>query len=375
MKTVGLISLGCARNLLDSEVILGSLKKNGFTVADIEDGLDVCVINTCAFIESARKESIDTILQAAEEKKEGRIKYLVVCGCMPQLYKEKLAPELKEVDLFLGTSDYPDIARHIKALGKSKGGSVISRSLNYLYDHHSPRYLLTPEHYAYVKISEGCSNFCSYCIIARLRGAFRSRSISSVCDEVKDLTRDGKVKELILIGQDTTHFGMDRYGKIKLAQLLRRICAIKGDFSWVRLLYTHPAHYTNELELVLRDEPKICKYLDLPIQHISDKILKSMNRRTTRKEITELVDRLRRSIPGIVLRTSIIVGFPGETEKDFRELLDFIRQARFERCGSFLYSREEGTRAARLEGQVSEKVKRERMDELMKLQQKYFARN
>jgi len=369
MPKVSIISLGCPRNQVDSEVMAGSLKKGGFRIVGPSDEADVRVINTCAFIRSAREESAGMIAEAARLKREGRIKRLVICGCLPQLYREELAAGLREADLVLGTSDFPRLAALLKDTRKLKKRSLISRSPGYLYDEHSPRLAFTPPHYAYLKISEGCSNFCSYCIISRLRGPFRSRSVKSVLEEMRRLSRPGRLKEVILVGQDTTLFGIDRYGKPVLSELLRRACGLKNSVEWIRLLYTHPAHYTDELISVISSEEKICKYLDLPVQHISDPVLKRMNRRVTKKEITALIGKLRRKIPGLALRTSMIVGFPGETDRDFRELVDFARDARFEKLGAFLYSREEGTPSSRLAGQVPEKVKRERFDILMKLQQ------
>ncbi len=379
MVKVSIISLGCPRNQVDSEIIAGSLKKSGFRITGSADGADVCVINTCAFIQSAREESVESILEAVELKKKGRVGRIVVCGCLPQLYKEKLSASLGEADLILGTSDFPKLPGLLKdkVIHRSSAPlrvrySVLSKP-DYLYDERSPRLISTPSHYAYLKISEGCSNFCSYCIISRLRGRFRSRSIKSVVEEVKRLSRPGKLKELILIGQDTTLFGKDRYGALSLDELLRKICALKNSIEWVRIMYTHPAHYTGELIRVISAEEKICKYLDLPIQHISDKILKAMNRCTAKKDIINLIEKLRKNIPGLVLRTSVITGFPGETEKDFNELFDFLRDTKFERLGAFTYSKEEGTPAARLDRQVPEEVKKERLDAVMKLQQKISA--
>ena len=373
MKSFAVLSLGCARNLVDSEVIAGSLKKLGLKMARTEEGADIFVINTCAFIDSARRESIDAIVEAAAAKAKGKIDKLVICGCLPQGYKHEIAGELPEADLILGTSDFHKLARLVKTFAKGAPveRAVISDRADYLYDEASPRFRLTPKHYAYVKISEGCSNLCSYCIISRLRGAFRSRTVASVVKEVKGLSGASlALREIDLIGQDTTLFGLDIYGKPVLPQLLREICRLKNNVRWIRLLYTHPAHYTDGLISTIREEKKICRYLDLPIQHASDKILKAMNRRTTKKEITALIDKLRDRIPALTLRTSVIVGFPQETDKDFRELLNYIRRIRFERLGAFIYSREEGTRAARLKGHIPIKVRKERLDELMKTQQK-----
>ncbi|MBI5143888.1 MAG: 30S ribosomal protein S12 methylthiotransferase RimO [Candidatus Omnitrophica bacterium] len=371
MNKVGMISLGCPRNLVDSEVMLGSLKKRGFLIKDsFEDGVDIGIINTCAFLRSAREESVDTISQAIQLKGEGRIKYLVVCGCLGQLYKEKLLKGLSKIDLVLGTNDFFKIADLIKGLALNKRQAVVSDKLDYLYSENSPRFSLTPAHYAYVKIIEGCSNFCSYCIISRLRGKSRSRTIESILKEIGGLAKDSVLKEINLIGQDTTFFGMDRSKRSELAKLLREISKLKNNVRWVRILYTHPAHYTSDLIRTIREEERVCKYLDLPTQHSSDKILKAMNRGTTRKELTALIEKLRKDIPGIVLRTSIIVGFPGESDKDFKELLDFIRVTRFERLGAFLYSKEEGTKAARFKNQIPEREKQARFDEVMKLQQR-----
>lgn len=368
--TAGIVSLGCPRNQLDSEVIAGLLKENGYTIADASDGADVCVVNTCAFIESAREESVDAILEAVELKKKGKIKSLVVCGCLPQLYKEKLASELSEVDLIIGTSDFPKLPELLNKINKSGTCSAISPDPYYLYDESSPRISFTPPHYTYLKISEGCSNFCSYCIISRLRGAFRSRSIKSVVEEVNNLSISGKLKEINLIGQDTTLFGVDHYGKVMLGGLLHKICALKNSVEWIRILYTHPAHYTDELISVISREDKVCKYLDLPIQHICDHILKKMNRRVTKRDIITLIEKLRKSIPGLVLRTSIITGFPGESDKDFGELVKFLRDIRFERLGAFVYSKEEGTKAAGFDMQIPEKLKRQRLDTIMEEQKR-----
>jgi ribosomal protein S12 methylthiotransferase len=364
-----IISLGCPRNLVDSEIIAGSLKKSGIALVPEPEGADICVINTCAFTQTAREESIDKILEAAHLKKEGRIKYLVVSGCLPQLYKAGLASELREADLLVGTNDFPAIPALLKRLKSVPARTFISRSLNYLYDEKSPRITLTPGHYAYIKISEGCGNFCSYCVIPRLRGKFRSRKMKSVEEEFKALSASGKLKEVNIIGQDTTLYGLDRYNRIIFPELLRQLCRIKSSVRWIRILYTHPAHYSDELIRTIRDEERICKYLDLPLQHISDRILKRMNRRPGSDGIRRLIDKLRREIPGMALRTSVIVGFPGETEKEFKKLLGFVREAGFERLGAFMYSKEEGTAAGRYRDQVPDKIKQQRFDAVMRLQQ------
>jgi ribosomal protein S12 methylthiotransferase len=370
MTKIGIVSLGCPRNLVDSEVMLGSLKREGYEIADeVGDGVDIFIVNTCSFVQSAREESVDTILEAVELKREGKIKRLIVCGCLPQLYNKKLIRNLPEVDSMIGTSDFPKINVIVKTLLKDIPVSSVSKKLDYLYNENSPRLSLTPPHFAYLKISEGCDNLCSYCIIPRLRGKFRSRSMGSVIGEAKNLSLSGKLREINIIGQDTTLFGNDIYGAPALPQLLKKLCSLKNGVKWIRLLYTHPAHYSGKLINTLRDESKICRYLDLPIQHISDPILKRMNRHTTKKEITGLIKKLRNTIPGLTLRTSIIVGFPGETDKDFGELLSFLRDTRFEKLGAFIYSDEEGSKAHKFKDRVPAKIKSQRFDEVMKLQQ------
>ncbi|MCX5666319.1 MAG: 30S ribosomal protein S12 methylthiotransferase RimO [Candidatus Omnitrophica bacterium] len=370
MTKIGIVSLGCPRNLVDSEVILGSLKEEGYEIADeVGDGVDLFIVNTCSFVQSAREESIDTIIEAAQLKKDGKIKRLIVCGCLPQLYSGKLLKSLPEVDSILGTSDLPKINSVVKALLKDAPVSAVSKEMKYLYNEKSPRLSLTPPHFAYLKISEGCDNLCSYCIIPKLRGKFRSRTIESVVEEAKKLSLSGRIREIDIIGQDTTLFGKDIYGAQKLPELLKKLSSLKSSVKWIRLLYTHPAHYSDKLINALRDSKKICRYLDLPIQHISDKILKKMNRHTTKSEIKSLIEKLRKSIPGLTLRTSVIVGFPGETDKDFGELLAFLEDTRFEKLGAFIYSAEEGSRAYKFEGRIPDKIKNQRFDEVMKLQQ------
>lgn len=370
MKSYAIISLGCPRNLVDSEVISGYLSACGLKKVEPECGADILLVNTCAFVESAREESVEAVLGAAELKKAGKTKRIVVCGCLPQMYKGNLSRSLPEADLIVGTGDVPRLPELIKGLDGDHERSVVSKRPDYLYDHLTPRKSLTPGHYAYVKISEGCSNRCSYCVIPDLRGAHRSRSIESVMEEVRRISRSGRVKEIEIVGQDTTLFGADRYGRPALAGLLRNISALDNGIEWIRLLYTHPAHYTDELIDAIASEEKICKYLDLPIQHISDRILRAMNRRVTKREISGLIRNLRRRIGGLTLRTSVIVGFPGETEREYKELVDFIKDTGFERLGAFTYSRERGTPASRLPRQVSDAVKRERLDGIMRIQQK-----
>ncbi len=370
MPKVGIVSLGCPRNLVDSEIMIGSLKKEGYIIADeVGDGVDVFIINTCSFVKSAREESIDTIMEAGQLKKEGKIKYLVIAGCLPQSYGKALLKDLPEADALVGTGDFSRIGEIVKSIVKGKQYSNVSKVPDFLYDENSPRFTLTPCHYAYVKISEGCDNLCSYCIISRLRGRFRSRTIDSVIKETEVVSSRGETKEIDLIGQDTTLFGMDIYGKSVFPELLKKIAGSKNSIEWIRILYTHPAHYSDEFIFTIRDTPKICRYLDIPIQHINDAILKKMNRHITRKEIIELIGKIRKNISGIALRTSIIVGFPGETEETFKELLDFLKEARFEKLGAFIYSREEGSRAYKFQGQIPENIKQQRFDEVMKTQQ------
>ncbi|MBM3252750.1 MAG: 30S ribosomal protein S12 methylthiotransferase RimO [Candidatus Omnitrophica bacterium] len=366
-QKIGFLSLGCPRNLVDTEVMLGFVKEAGFTLTDDIYKSEVVVINTCGFIKEAKEESIEAILKVAELKKEGNLKSLIVAGCLSQGYKEELKKELPEVDAFLGTGELKSIVDIIKAL-PINGSNIKIKSSDFLYDHRSPRVLLTPEHYAYVKISEGCRNNCSYCIIKNLRGNFRSRLLSSILNEVKTLSKKKPPREIILIGQDTTLYGVDLYKKPRIYELLNKICSL-SIIKWIRLLYTHPAHFDDSLIDVIRDKPSICKYIDLPIQHINDEILKRMNRKISKRDIIRLIERLRKNIPNVAIRTSLIVGFPGETEKEFRELLDFVRQVEFERLGVFIYSREEKTPAFNFKCQVPEGIKRERFDLIMKTQQ------
>lgn len=374
MHKVGIVSLGCPRNLVDSEIMIGSLKKEGYVIADeVGEGVDVFIINTCSFVKSAREESIDTILEAGQLKKEGKIKHIIIAGCLPQAYSETLLKNLPEADALVGTGDFARIGEIVRSVLGGKQCSSVSRIPDFLYDENSPRFALTPCHYAYVKISEGCDNLCSYCIISRLRGRFRSRAVSSVIKEIQSLSASGALKEIDIIGQDTTLFGIDLYGKSVLPQLLSSITGLNNSAEWIRILYTHPAHYSDELISAMSDNPKICKYLDIPIQHINDGVLKKMNRHTTKKEIIDLIERIRKGIPGIALRTSIIVGFPGETEKAFKELLDFLKEVRFEKLGAFIYSREEGSRAYKFRPQIPEAVKQQRFDAVMRTQQAISA--
>ena len=374
MKKIYLLSLGCPRNLLDSEVLLALLEKKGFKIVEDPRAADVAIVNTCGFIEDAKQESINMILHLANLKKDKKIKKLVVAGCLSQRYPSELMDEIKEIDGIFGTSDFTKIPEALNALLSGERIKEVDFAPDFLYDHLSERTILTPRHYIYLKIQEGCSNRCSYCVIPDLKGPRRSRTVESVLEEVKQLKKKYGPKELVLIGQDTTSFGIDRSGGSELAELLRKVSPLmKG--GWVRLLYAHPACFTDELIEVIAGTENICKYVDLPVQHISDKILKKMNRSVTREEITALIERLRNRIKGVAIRSSVIVGFPGETDSDFKELMDFLEDIRFDRLGAFIYSREEGTPAAGFDGHLPGEVKRKRFDEVMRLQQGVSAEN
>ncbi|HPN66395.1 MAG TPA: 30S ribosomal protein S12 methylthiotransferase RimO [Candidatus Omnitrophota bacterium] len=365
---IALISLGCARNLVDSEVILGTLKKSGYKITDSPSGADIAIVNTCSFIEDAKKESIEAILDLIELKGRKKLKGIIVAGCLPQRYGKELSAELEEVDGFIGVDAANRLPSLIKSLALGRKSDIILREPRYLYNDRSPRLSLTPKHYAYVKISEGCSHRCSFCIIPAIRGPHRSRTAGSVLKESRCLIAKG-VREINIIGQDTSIYGKDIYGRYSLAPLLRKLSRLEGA-NWIRLLYGHPDHITNELISAISEEAHICKYLDIPIQHISGKILKAMGRPATGAHIRDLISRIRKRIPGVALRTSLIVGFPGEGEREFGELKDFVKEARFERLGAFKYSAEEGTAAARMEGQVPEKAKASRWNEIMSIQQR-----
>ena len=374
MKKIYVLSLGCPRNLLDSEVLLGKLKQKGFYISENPEDSDVAIVNTCGFIEDAKKESIEYILRLVELKKAGKIKHLIVMGCLPQRYPNELVDEIKEIDGVFGTSEFTLIPDALERIASGERIKEIGSRPWYLYGHKESREILTPSHSVYVKIQEGCSNRCSYCVIPDLKGPRRSREISSVVREVEGLRKKFGVKEAVLIGQDTTSFGMDTTGKSGLAGLLREVSPVM-EGGWVRLLYTHPAHFTDELIDTIASTENICKYVDIPIQHINDGILKKMNRRVTKKDITGLIGRIRDRVEGAVLRTSVIVGFPGETEDEFGELVDFLEDTRFDRLGAFIYSREDGTPAGAMSDQVSEKAKKQRFDRVMSLQQRISGEN
>lgn len=360
------ISLGCDKNLADSEEMLGLLTARGHEIVDDETQADAIVINTCCFIKDAKEESVETILEMAEYKKTGSCHALVVTGCMAQRYQKEIIEEVPEVDAVLGTTSYGDI---VKALEEAVAGNHFEefRDIDYLPDTGSKRVLTTGGHFGYLKIAEGCDKHCTYCIIPKLRGKFRSVPMESLIAQAEDMAEQG-VKELILVAQETTVYGKDLYGKKSLHILLKKLCEIKG-IRWIRVLYCYPEEIYDELIETIRDEKKICHYLDIPIQHASDRILKRMGRRTSKQELIDIVGKLRKEIPDIVLRTTLITGFPGETEEDHEELKEFVDEMEFDRLGVFTYSPEENTPAAEMADQVPEEVKEERRDELMELQQ------
>jgi ribosomal protein S12 methylthiotransferase len=363
--TVSLVSLGCPKNLVDAEVMLGHLPVERFSIITDESAADIIIVNTCAFIRDAQEESVETILEVADYKKNGRCKLLIVSGCMPQRYQKELEKELPEVDFFMGTADAPRIVglldRHLAGGPQQEIGLP-----DYLYDHTTPRVTSSPYYSAYVKIAEGCANHCSYCVIPSIRGTLRSRTIESVVAETKRLVDNG-VKEINLIAQDVTAFGAERGNGPELPALLRELVKIEG-LVWLRLLYAYPDGITDELLDLIAAEEKICSYLDLPIQHIDDRILAAMNRRVDESDIRALLQRIRTRIPEMTLRTSLIVGFPGESDAQFRKLLAFVEEGHFERLGAFRYSREDGTPAAKLDNQVPERTKQARVKRLMKAQ-------
>lgn len=360
------ISLGCDKNLADSEEMLGLLTAGGHEITDDETQADAIVINTCCFIKDAKEESVETILEMAEYKKTGSCHALIVTGCMAQRYQKEIIEEVPEVDAVLGTTSYGDI---VKALEEAVAGNHFEefRDIDYLPDTGSKRVLTTGGHFGYLKIAEGCDKHCTYCIIPKLRGKFRSVPMERLIAQAEDMAEQG-VKELILVAQETTVYGKDLYGKKSLHILLKKLCEIRG-IRWIRILYCYPEEIYDELIETIRDEKKICHYLDIPIQHASDRILKRMGRRTSKQELIDIVGKLRREIPDIVLRTTLITGFPGEMEEDHEELKEFVDEMEFDRLGVFTYSPEENTPAAEMADQVPEEVKEERRDELMELQQ------
>lgn len=366
MLKAGFISLGCAKNLVDTEVMLGLLAANDIQITENPEEADILIINTCTFIDSAKEESISTILQMAEYKKQGKCRCLIVAGCLGQRYQQDLLDELPEVDAIVGTGAWHRIIEAINTTITDKHRALLIDETNTLYNENMPRISTTPFYSAYVKIAEGCSNCCSYCVIPKVRGKFRSRTTESIVAEVKNIVASG-VKEVNLIAQDTTSYGRDLYGTPKLIDLLKELVKI-DDLMWIRLLYCYPKYFSDELIELIANEPKICKYIDLPLQHANDDILKAMLRQDGRSDIEKLLANLRAKIPGITIRTSFIVGFPGETEEHFEDLKQFVMDQRFERVGVFTYSQEEDTIASNLPHQISDEVKQERYHSLMSLQ-------
>lgn len=365
------VSLGCDKNLVDTENMLGILKNKGFEFTDDEWEADIIAINTCCFIGDAKQESINTILEMAEHKKDARCKVLVVAGCLAHRYQDEIIKEIPEVDAFVGTSSYDKIADMINSVLEEKGISNFVEDANRMPMVEADRIVTTPGYYEYLKIAEGCDKHCTYCVIPKVRGNFRSFPIEYLVNQTKKLV-EGGVKEIILVAQETTLYGVDLYGKKSLPKLLHNLGLIEG-LEWIRILYCYPEEISDELIEAIKNEPKVCHYLDMPIQHASDNILKRMGRRTSKQELTDIVAKLRREIPDIALRTTLITGFPGETDVDHEEVMQFIDECEFDRLGVFTYSREEDTVAAQMPDQIDEEIKEKYRDELMQLQQEISA--
>jgi ribosomal protein S12 methylthiotransferase len=368
VKKISIISLGCPKNLVDSEVMEALLMERDYDIVNSSEKSEIIVINTCTFIDDAKEESVDEIFRAIELKRIGQCDFIIVSGCMPQRYGSILEKELPEVDLFIGTGEVPRIAQHVMELvdnGRLYSKTII-KNPDFLMNSYCPRMISTPAPYAYIKIAEGCSNCCSYCVIPSVRGKFRSRRVDDVLREAEILAAKG-VKELVLAAQETTCYGADLPDKPDISILMRELCSIK-DLRWIRLLYTYPSHLSDKLFETMADHDKICKYLDIPVQHIDDDILKSMGRKGDSGLILDAIKRARANMPEIVLRTSLIVGYPGETARQFNRLHDFVVKTRFDHLGVFTYSKEEGTRAAEMPNQVSARIKESRKKKIMEEQ-------
>lgn len=361
------VSLGCDKNLVDSEVMLGTLAERGYSFTNDEEQADVIVVNTCCFINDAKEESIQNILQMAELKKAGKIRALIVTGCLAQRYQDEIREEIAEVDAVLGTASIDRIADAVDEILAGKGRNYFTELSSGRESSRSRRIVTTGGHFAYLKIAEGCDKHCTYCIIPKVRGSYRSVPMERLLTEASELVENG-VRELILVAQETTLYGMDLYGTKSLPLLLRRLCKISG-LRWIRILYCYPEEITDELITVIKTQEKICHYLDLPIQHASNRILKRMGRKTSKEDLRKIIAKLREEIPDICLRTTLITGFPGETQDDYEQLYRFANEAEFDRLGVFTYSAEEGTPAALMEDQIPEETKARRRDELMALQQ------
>ena len=372
---IGFVSLGCSKNLVDTEMMIGVFKENNFNIVNDPSKADVIVVNTCGFIEHAKEEAINTILEMAEYKKTSKCKVLIATGCLVERYKDELQKALPEVDIFLKYSDYAEskgnsgeiFAKVLKEI-EQKNKEYKNTALNFMN-----RVITTGQQYAYLRIAEGCSNRCTYCAIPYIRGPFISRKLEDIIEEAKMLVKSGR-RELILIAQDTSKYGIDIYGKPKLAELLQELCKIE-NLKWIRFLYTYPEDVTDELIKVVKENEKICKYFDIPIQHISNKVLKRMNRKCTGESIKDTIKKLRKEIPEVVIRTTVMVGFPGETQEDFEELYNFVKEAKFDKLGAFTYSKEDGTPAARLKEQIHHMTKKARYNKIMKLQQEISKEN
>ena len=366
MLKIALESLGCSKNLMDAEIMTGILKEKGYEFVEEFDEADIIIVNTCGFIRDAKQESIDTIVELSQLKEVGKLKYLIVTGCLAQRYADELLEEIPEIDAIVGTGNFMNISEIIDRLESEKNVTEIG-NIEFAFDETLPRYVSTPEHMAYLKIGEGCSNHCTYCIIPKLRGKYRSRKIEDIVEEAKTLAAEG-AKELVVIAQDTTRYGEDLYGEAKLAELLEELAGIEG-IKWIRIMYSYPESITEKLIDVIAAHDNICSYFDMPIQHASNRVLKRMNRRTSKEDIRNKVEMIRSKIPDAVIRTTVIVGFPGETEEDLEELIEFMKEIKFDRLGAFAYSREEDTPADRMDGHMDEEIKEERRDRVMMVQQ------
>ena len=366
MLKIALESLGCSKNLMDAEIMTGILKEKGYEFVEEFAEADIIIVNTCGFIRDAKQESIDTIVELSQLKEFGKLKYLIVTGCLAQRYADELLEEIPEIDAIVGTGNFMNISEIIDRLESEKNVTEIG-NIEFAFDETLPRYVSTPEHMAYLKIGEGCSNHCTYCIIPKLRGKYRSRKIEDIVEEAKTLAAEG-VKELVVIAQDTTRYGEDLYGEAKLAELLEELAGIEG-IKWIRIMYSYPESITEKLIDVIAAHDNICSYFDMPIQHASNRVLKRMNRRTSKEDIRNKVEMIRSKIPDAVIRTTVIVGFPGETEEDLEELIEFMKEIKFDRLGAFAYSREEDTPADRMDGHMDEEIKEERRDRVMMVQQ------
>lgn len=359
---IGFISLGCSKNLVDTEMMIGLFKKQGHEIVNNPKEAEIILINTCGFIESAKEEAINTILEMSEYKKQ-RCKYIIATGCLVKRYKKELKKAIPEVDLWIGCDDYESFGEKIGTLTSSN---------NQKLDYHN-RVITTGNKTAYLKIAEGCSNHCTYCAIPKIRGAFISRPIEDILQEAKELSKKG-IEEIIVIAQDTTKYGMDLYGESKLAELLQKLEKIES-IKWIRFLYSYPETITDELIKTVKESRKICHYFDIPIQHIANSVLKRMNRHSDGNSIREVIKKIRKEIPDVIIRSTVMVGFPGETKEDFEELYEFIKEAQFDKLGAFAYSKEEGTAAAKLKEQIHYKTKKSRYNKIMQLQQEISRKN